>query len=599
MRRSRMTRPDPQKNTPKILRPLSLQITLPRCLILSAAALILFGGSFLFSFLQTEDVSPRDTHLPHNVEGRRGMVVAAHPLAAEAGVDMLQQGGNAVDAALAAVFTLNVVEPFASGLGGGGFMVIHLAEKQKTTVINFRERAPKAAFPEMFLEDGEPSRRLQTAHGLSVGVPGAPAGWDYALRAYGTKTLKDIVKKAIHYAKEGFPVSSTFSRINKDEYEKILLNSGEDSIYLNDGFPYEPGDTFQNPELAETLRILSKGGMKEFYTGPIAEKIVAAVHEHDGLLTLSDLAAYKAREESPLLGQYKDMTIATIQPPGAGGLHVIQILNMLETQDINKWGPASAEYIHFFSEALRFVFADRARWMGDPQFTVVPVRSLIGKKHAADVAGRIQPDRILDSYPSADFPETEHEKTSTTHLCVVDRWGNVVSLTQSIESFFGSGIVPRGTGFLLNNQLGDFTDSLHSPNAPGPNKQPVSSMGPMIIFQDQAPVLVLGSPGGTRIFSTLAQILINVFEFGMNMDEAIESPRFFSYSVDGKPRPLTYESRFPEDVLDRLKKLGHTLEKRSPFDRYFGGAQGILIRPDKKLLIGGADSRRDGQGQGY
>ncbi|MBU2438285.1 MAG: gamma-glutamyltransferase [Acidobacteria bacterium] len=583
-----MTSPDSLSGHP--FHNLRLRIRLPffRTLGLLAAVLLQAGA-----------LPAEDPHQPRNIEGRRGMVVAAHPLAAEAGMAMLQLGGNAVDAALATAFALNVVEPFASGLGGGGFMVIHLAEGNKTTVINFREKAPQASFPEMFLEEGKPSRRLQTAHGLSVGVPGAPAGWDYALKTYGTRTLKDVIEKAIRYAEEGFTVSPTFSRINKDEYEKLLLNSGEESVYLNNGFPYEPGDTFRNPELAETLRIMADGGVEEFYTGLIAEKIASAVRGHGGLLTLSDLAAYNVREEPPLYGQYKNLTIATCQPPGAGGLHVIQLLNMLESRDVKKWGPNSTEYIHFFSEALRFVFADRARWMGDPQEVTVPVKALIGKKHAAAVAGRIQPDRILGSYPPADFPETEHEKTSTTHLCVVDRWGNIVSLTQSIESFFGSGIVPKGTGFLLNNQLGDFADSTRSPNAPGPNRRPVSSMGPMIVFQDKTPFLVLGSPGGTRIFSTLGQILINVVEFGMNMDEAIEAPRFFSYSVEGAPRPIHYESRIPSEALDRLMALGHSLEKRSPYDRYFGGAQGILIRADKNLLIGGADSRRDGHGLGY
>ncbi|MCJ7679763.1 MAG: gamma-glutamyltransferase [Candidatus Aminicenantes bacterium] len=594
-----MTKPDPLFALPDCHFPFPARFPTVRTFILLVAALLLLGGPGQSSILRIGAHQAQDPHQPQNIEGRRGMVVAAHPLAAEAGMAMLRQGGNAVDAALATVFALNVVEPFASGLGGGGFMVIHLAEGNTTTVINFRERAPEAAFPEMFLEEGKPSRKLQTAHGLSVGVPGAPAGWDYALKTYGTRTLKDVVEKAIGYAEKGFTVSPTFSRINKDEYEKLLLNSGEESVYLNGGFPYEPGDTFRNPELAKTLRAIADGGVKEFYTGPIAEKIVSAVRGHGGLITLSDLAAYEVREEPPLYGQYKDLTIATINPPGAGGLHVIQLLNMLETKDVKNWGPNSAEYIHFFSEALRFVFADRARWVGDPQAVTVPVEALAGKKHAAAVAGRIQPDRILGSYPPADFPETEHEKTSTTHLCVVDRWGNIVSLTQSIESFFGSGIVPQGTGFLLNNQLGDFSDSPHSPNAPGPNKQPVSSMGPMIIFQNKTPFLVLGSPGGTRIFSTLAQIVVNVVEFGLNMDEAIEAPRFFSYSVDGSPRPLFFESRIPAKVLDRLTAFGHTLEKRSPFDKYFGGAQGILIRADKSLLTGGADSRRDGHGLGY
>lgn len=527
------------------------------------------------------------------------MVVAAHPLAAAAGLDMLKSGGNAVDAAVATAFALNAAEPFASGMGGGGFMVIYLAAEHKVTVINYREKAPAKAFPEMFMENGKVNNQWRREHGLAVAVPGALAGWNYALKKYGTQKLTDVTRKAVEYAEQGYTISPTFSRINKDEYEKILLMAGEKTCYLNNGFPYEPGDMIRNPDLARTLRLIASKGINEFYKGKIAKKIVKAVRDKNGIMTMDDLAGYRVKETDPLKGTYKDYVFYSIRPPGSGGLHMIQLLNMLERWPVKKWGFNSPAYIHHFSEALRFVFADRARYMGDPDFVSIPVNALISKNYAASIVRRIKPDTLAGSYPYGRFDEKQHEASSTTHLCVIDSQGNAVSLTQSINHFFGSGIVPEGTGFLLNNHMDDFSRSIDSPNAPNSRRRPVSSMGPMIVFKGKDPFLILGSPGGTRIFSSLTQIVMNIIEFGMSLDEAIEAPRFFSYSVNGDPRSIRYEPRIPESTIKALLSYGEKVEKREAYDKYFGGAQGIMILSGKKLILGGADSRRDGFGAGY
>lgn len=527
------------------------------------------------------------------------MVVAAHPLAAQAGRDMLKAGGNAIDAAIATAFALNAAEPFASGIGGAGFMVIYLAKEKRVTFINFREKAPSKAFPEMFMEDGKTNEELRRTHGLAIAVPGALAGWDYALNKYGTRTLADAMQRGIDIAETGFELSETFSKINKDEYEKLLKNSGEESVYLNQGFPFEPKDFFRNPELAATFRTIAEKGIAEFYTGEIAQKIAKAVQDKGGILSQEDLANYFVVEEEPLRGTYKDYALFSIGPPGSGGLHIIQLLNIIENWPVKDWGHNSPEYIHHLSEAFRIVFADRGRYLGDPEYISIPVQNLIDKKYAAQIASKIKPGQVLDIYPYGEFDDRDMEKENTTHLCVLDKDGNIVSLTQSINHFFGSGIIPEGTGFLLNNHMDDFSRNPESPNAAKPNRRPVSSMGPLIVFKGDNPFLVLGSPGGTRIFPSLTQIIVNVIEFGMGLDEAIESPRFFSYSVGGQTRNISLESRIPQDICRLLEEWGHGLTIREDYDKYFGGAQGIMILPGKKGIHGGADSRRDGFGAGY
>jgi gamma-glutamyltranspeptidase/glutathione hydrolase len=431
-----------------------------------------------------------------------------------------------------------------------------------------------------------------------VAVPGALAGWDLALRKYGTKTLAEALAGATAIAEQGFDVSPTFSSINKDEYERLARNLPEGSDYLNEGLPYEPGDRFRNPDLAGTLRRIAAGGVKEFYRGETGRRLVAAVRAKDGIITEEDLASYSAVEVEPLRGTYKDLTILTAPPPASGGLHLIQFLKVIERWPIRAWGRGSASYVHHLSEALRFVFADRERYLGDPEFVDVPVPYLISKDHAAAIASLIRDDRPLERYPAAEPVRQEEDAANTTHLCVIDGAGNIVALTQSINDFFGSGIEPEGTGFLLNDHMADFAADPEAVNAPGPGHRPVSFMGPLILFRDGRPFLALGSPGGARIFSSLTQIVLNATEFGLSLDEAIEAPRFFSFSTRGKPGPIVLESRFPQELVGALQAMGQEVEVREAYDKYFGGAQGIMILKGKKVLHGGADSRRDGVGAG-
>lgn len=576
------------------------RIYLDKKILLSFFIAVFF---FFLSSCQLKQVKipepPADRHQPHDYIGRKGMVVAAHPLAVQAGLEVLKKGGNAIDAAIASAFALNAAEPFASGIGGGGFMVLFLAQEKRVTVINFREKAPAQAHPSMFLDNGKVQDDWRKAHGLAVAVPGALAGWSYALEKYGTMQLAEVMGRSIQIAEQGFPVSKTFSQINKDEYEKILLNAGATSPYLNQGLPYEPGDTFKNPDLSITLRHIVSQGWQDFYKGEIAQQIVETVQNKGGLITLADLSQYSPIEQPPLKGTYKEHTLYSIQPPGSGGLHIIQLLNIIEHWPVKSWGFNSPEYIHHMSEALRFVFADRARYLGDPDFVSVPVEDLTSKEYAAQIAKKIIPDRLQGAYPYGRFDENQTEKENTTHLSVIDEQGNIVSLTQSINDFFGSGIVPDGTGFLLNNHMADFSPQPDSINAPNPYRRPVSSMGPLICFKEGKPFLVLGSPGGTRIFPSLTQIIINIIEFGMSLDQAIEAPRFYTYSAQGKARNLFMESRIPPETVRSLEQIGHITEIRDPFDKFFGGAQGIMVLPKKKILLGGADSRRDGSGAGY
>ncbi len=540
-----------------------------------------------------------DPHHPYDYTGKRGMVVAAHPLAVKSGLETLKKGGNAVDAAIATAFALNAAEPFASGIGGGGFMVIYLAREKRVTTIDFRETAPARADPSMYMKDGEVQNAWRTSHGLAVAVPGALAGWVYALRHYGSMELEEVMQAGITIAEKGFSASQTFSQINKDEYEKLLMNAGESSVYLQDGFPYEPGETFRNPDLAKTFRHLASRGWRDFYRGDIAQRIVAAVRQKGGIMEMEDLARYSPLERPPLKGTYKGYTLYSIQPPGSGGLHIIQLLNIIENWPVKKWGYNSTDYIHHLSEAFRFVFADRTRYLGDPEFADVPVENLLSKAYAARIAARIKAGKLQGSYPSGRFDKKQMMKESTTHLGVIDERGNIVSLTQSINDFFGSGIIPEGTGFILNNEMADFSPYSDSVNAPRPFHRPVSSMGPLILFRDRNPFLVLGSPGGPRIFTSLLQIIMNVIEFGMSIDQAIEAPRFFTYSAGEEAQELSIESRVPDKTIRSLEEIGHRVVIRNPFDKYFGGAQGILILPRGKGLRGGADSRRDGFGAGY
>ena len=542
--------------------------------------------------------TPADPHEPFNFRGLQAMVVAAHPLAVEAGLSVLKSGGNAVDAAIAASFSLNAAEPFASGIGGGGFMLLYLAREKRVTAVIYREKAPRLTRPEMFEEKGKDRDEWRSTSGLAVGVPGMLAGWDLARKKYGTRPLAELVEPAVEIAAKGLTVGGNFCAINKEEYERLLKNAGEGSCYLNNGLPYEPGETLRNPDLARTLKRIAEKGVDEFYRGEIASRIVEAVSAKGGIMALDDLAAYEAVEVAPLQGSYRGHPFYTIPPPGSG-VYLIELLNIIESWPVESWGHNSPDYIHHLSEALGFVFADKDGYLGDPDFVSVPVTGLLSRPHAARITGAVRPDRILDSYPPGTFGKRDEAPGNTTHLCVVDKDGNIAALTQSINDFFGSGIVPEGTGFLLNDHMQDFDPRPGKPNSPGPYRRPASSMAPVIMFKDGKPFLSLGSPGGVRIFPSLAQIIVNIINFDMSLDEAIEAPRFFFSSSGDRSQAISVESRIPESVLRRLEEIGHKIAIKDAYDRFFGGAQGILIDRGRGVVYGGADSRRDGTGQGY
>ncbi len=526
-----------------------------------------------------------------DVVASHGMVASAHPLASRAGLEILQQGGNAVDAAVATAFALGVVEPNASGIGGGGFMVIRTADG-RTVTIDYREVAPQKATADLYYRTSESFDSL-THHGpMSIGVPGTVAGLTLALEKYGTLPLSRVLQPAIRYAEEGFPVSAKLSDIIMQKYEIIQMFPATAAIYLDNGLPLMAGNVLKNPDLAATYRLLSDSGATAFYRGHLAREIVRQVQALGGILTMADLQQYRALEKTPVQGSYRGYHIVSSAPPTGGGTHLVELLNILEQTNVNSLGHNSADYLHLLAEAMKMVLADKAYNMGDPAFYRVPVEKLTSKAHAESLFTRIDMQHARFDYQPPHW--IAPESRNTTHLSVVDSLGNVVALTQSINLWFGSGVVVEGTGILLNNHLRDFDKRPGHPNSIQPGKRPVSSIAPTIVLKGDAPFLTIGTPGGTRIIGALAQILVNIIDFGMGIDQAIEAPRIHAYK-----KTLHAEGRIPETVLETLKQRGHRVKVHDNYDAYFGGAQGILIDSETGELRGGADSRRDGVAMGY
>ncbi|OPZ50819.1 MAG: Gamma-glutamyltranspeptidase precursor [Firmicutes bacterium ADurb.BinA052] len=539
-----------------------------------------------------------DPHAPLDTVARHGMVAAAHPLAAQAGVDVMRAGGNAIDAAIATALTLNVVEPNASGLGGGGFMVIRFAKTGDVAVIDYREKAPASATRDMYASDQAKKELWTQLGGKAIGVPGTLKGLEMALQMYGTLAFADVAAPAIKLAEEGFEVSSELSGIIKDNYEKLARYNDPDKVpYLCDGLPLEPGDILRNPELAATFRLIAEKGSDALYRGPVGEAIVAAVNKSGGNMTMQDLADYNAVMRTPVRGTYRGLEIISMPPPSSGGTHLIEILNVMENYDVKALGHNTPAYMHTLAEVLKLVFADRAAYMADADFVKVPVTGLTSKEYAKTLFNQISPDKVLRELKPGEPENFEHE--STTHLTVIDEEGNIVSLTQTINYFFASGVMAEGTGLLLNNEMDDFSTNPNSVSAPEPGKRPLSSMSPTIILKDGKPFMALGTPGATRIFPSMAQIIMNVVDFGMGLDEAIEAPRMFCSSSAGKPGTLFVESRIPAEVRDALKAMGHNVSVRGDYDSYFGGTQAILLDQSSGMIHGAADSRRLGAAIGF
>ena len=530
--------------------------------------------------------------LNQEVVAENGIVAAAHPLAAQVGAEILQQGGNAIDAAVATAFTLNVVEPNASGLGGGGFMVIRFADTGETAIIDYREVAPLAATEDMYEldADGNVVDNANSRGYRAVAVPGQVAGLFLALEKYGTIDLAKALEKPIEYAEKGFEVSEGLSGIIADNFDKINAFPASAALYLKDGLPLEAGEILVNTDLANTLRLIAEEGPDVIYNGPIGEAIAADMKANGGLITMEDFVAYKPAIREPVVGKYRDYEIVSMSPPSSGGTHIIQILNILEGFDLGTMEHNSAEHIHLMAEAMKRAYADRSKYMADPDFADIPLTGLLSKDYATHLRESIDPE-AASSDVSPGNPAA-YEGASTTHVSIMDKEGNIVSLTQTIECFFGSGVVIPGTGILLNDQMHDFTPRPGTANSVEPGKKPLSSMSPTIVLKDGQPFMTVGSPGGTRIITAVMQIISNIIDFDMGIQEAIEAPRIHCQGAE-----IRIEDRIPEEVRTQLEDIGQTVDVRGSYDLHFGGAQGVTFKDGK--LYGGADPRRDGVAVGF
>lgn len=527
-----------------------------------------------------------------DVVAENAMVASAHPMASAVGLDVLKNGGNAVDAALAMAFTLSMAEPNASGIGGGGFLLIKRADSEEAIMVDYREMAPKKATPEFYYQTGESFEKLTGMGATAVGVPGLVACADIALKKYGTLTLSQVLQPAIQLARGGLVVSDNLNGMITENIEKILAFPATAEIYLSDMLPLETGAVLKNEDLAQSLEKIAAAGPEIFYEGDLANAIVQEVKQQGGIFELDDMKAYRAMFRAPVKGAYRGYDIISAAPVTGGGTHLIELLNLMEGYDVQKLGHNSAPYIHRLTEAMKLIFADKSLNAADPDFYDIPADTFTSKSYADRLRARIDTTRARFDYVPPVLIRLE--SGSTSHLSVVDKDGNIVALTQSINHWFGSGVVVPGAGMLLNDHLSDFDDLPGRPNSIAPHKRPSSSIAPTLVLKDGKPFMTLGTPGGPRIISALAQIIMNVIDFGMGMDEAIEAPRVHCIT-----KTLYVEGRIDKSVVEKLEALGHKVSVRAEYDNYFGGAQGILIDSKLKKLFGGADSRRDGVAVGY
>ncbi|MEV8442984.1 gamma-glutamyltransferase [Actinosynnema sp. NPDC051121] len=555
------------------------------------------------------DAPPR---VPEAV-GFGGVVSSIDPDASQVGVDVLRRGGNAVDAAVAVAAALGVTDPFSAGIGGGGFFVHYDARTHRVSTVDGRETAPASADADLFVENGAaiPFAEAVTS-GLSVGVPGTPATWQQALRQWGTWSLDQAVRPAEDLARRGFTVDATFNRQVAENAARFANFTSTSALYLPGGTPPAVGSTFRNPDLADTYRELRQRGVSAFYRGDVGRDLVAAVRQppvvegrtvRSGDLTQADLARYEAPLREPTRMRYRDFDVLGMAPPSSGGTTVGEALNILETTDLAAETPV--QYLHRFLEASRLSFADRNRWVGDPAFTDVPTRELLSQRFAdsraclisptAAMTGPVAPGDPRHPTPCAAGGEaaaTPYEGTDTTHLTVADRWGNVVAYTLTIEQEGGSGIVVPGRGFLLNNELTDFsftpvTPGVPDPNLPGPGKRPRSSMSPTIVLQHGKPVLALGSPGGASIITTVLQVLTQRLDRGKPLVEAIAAPRASQRNAANTQAETAFLAS-PE--AEPLRALGHRFTSTAEI----GAVTAVERLPDGRWRAAAETSRRGG-----
>jgi len=538
---------------------------------------------------------------------KNGMVVSSHYLASQVGVEIMKKGGNAIDAAIATGFALAVTHPSAGNIGGGGFMVVYMNDG-RVTAFDFREKAPAAAHERMYLDaNGNYIRDLNHEGYLAVGVPGTVAGFALAHEKLGSKPMAELIAPAIQLAEKGFPLSWDLYDDFKDLAPAFKKYPGSAKSFLKrDTVLYEPGEIWRQPDLAKTLRRIQKNGRDGFYKGETARLLAADMRKNGGLITEEDLANYQAKERQPIHGTFRDYEVYSMCPPSSGGTAVVEMLNILEGFNLREYGHSSAQHIHLLAEAMRRAFADRARHLGDPDFNPdLPITRLTSKSYAEQLRRGISLNRVSPSDPAA-MSET-YESTETTHYSVVDPAGNAVVVTYTLEDGYGSKIVAEGTGFLLNNEMGDFnplpghTDSTGmigtAANVVKPGKRMLSSMTPTIIAKNGKPYLLIGSPGGRTIINTVLQVVVNVVDFDMDIADAITAPRVHHQWL---PNVLRIEKfGTTKDTQRLLEMMGHRVQFGYS-TRSQGKAMGIMIDPKTGLRMGAADPRApDGAAVGF
>ena len=534
----------------------------------------------------------------HAVAAEHGMVVAQEKIGARTGAEILRQGGNAVDAAVATGFALAVSYPRAGNIGGGGFMIIHSAERNEDVAIDYRETAPAATTRDIFLgADGKPDIAKSRDSALSIGVPGTVAGLALALEKYGSGrfTLADLLKPAIELARDGFVIADDMADTLPGIARRLARWPASARIFSRaDGSSLREGDTLVQADLAATLSAIAAQGPRGFYEGPVAEKLAAGVREAGGIMTADDLKSYRPVVRAPVRGSYRGYEIVSMPPPSSGGVVLLETLNILEGFPMPDMKQGSAPSLHVMIEAMKRAYADRARYLGDPDFISAPVATLMSKEYAARQRASIDLDRATP-WTDALAATPPRESSNTTHFSVVDSRGNAVSNTYTLNFPYGVGLVADGTGVLLNNELDDFTAAPGASNAfglvgfeanlPGPGKRPLSSMSPTIVLKDGKPVLVTGSPGGSRIISTVLQVIVNVLDYRMDIAAAVAAPRLHHQWL---PDVVRIERGFADDALAALRAKGH--EVIEPLGQT--SANSIAVTPHG--LLGAPDPRTRG-----
>lgn len=530
----------------------------------------------------------------HPVWAKNGMVATQEALASDIGLQILKDGGNAVDAGVAVGFALAVTLPRAGNIGGGGFMMIYDAKQGKTVALDYREKAPSSASRDMYLDDeGNAVSDLSRYHGLAVGVPGTVAGLLKALEEHGTMSREQVMAPAIALAEDGIEVTAGLSESLTALSDRLQKWPSTKKVFFKpDGSAYQPGERLKQPELARSLKRIAVQGADGFYKGKTARDIVKAVNEAGGSMSLQDLADYEAIARVPVKGDYRGYEIVSMPPPSSGGIHIIEILNILEGYPLGDYGQNSAQTIHLMAEAMQLAYADRAEYLGDSDFIDVPASGLTSQAYADKLRTLIDPNKATPASTIKANNPLPYESDQTTHFSIVDKDGNAIANTYTLNFSYGTGLVADGTGILLNNEMDDFSAKPGVPNGYGliggdanaveANKRPLSSMSPTLVFKDNKPYIVTGSPGGSRIITTVTQIISNVIDHDMNIAEATHAPRIHDQWL---PDEIRIEKALNVDTVKKLESMGHTVSPKSAM----GSTQSIMLTPNG--LYGSSDPR--------